>query len=60
MKYALFIDSKQASKAHSSKEVAAVEAYERGLVVDCSADFPKDKAQYGVLCDGCEIREVEE
>lgn len=43
MKYALFKDGKQISKAHSTKDAAAIEAYERGLVWDCNADFPGDK-----------------
>lgn len=56
--YALFKDGKQISKAHSTREAAAIEAYERGLVVDWGADFPGDKPGRW-LAGGYEIKQVE-
>lgn len=55
--YALFKDGKQVSKAHSTREAATIEAYERGLVVDWGADFPGDKPGRA-LADGYEIKQA--
>lgn len=56
--FALFDGDKQISKAHSTKEAAVIEAYERKLVVDFSADFPGDKSGR-CLPEGFVIRELE-
>jgi len=56
--YALFDGDRRISKAHSSKEAVAVEAYERKLVLDYSADFAGDKASRS-LPNGISIREVD-
>lgn len=55
--YALFKDGKQVSKAHESKRVVVMEAYDLKAVIHCHADFPGDVAST-VLADGYEIREV--
>ena len=56
--FALFKDGKQASKAHSTKDAVAVEAYEMGLVVDWGADFPGDKPGRGMI-DNYKIKKVD-
>jgi hypothetical protein len=57
--YALFKDDKQISKAHSTQEAAAVEAYERKLVIDWGTDFPGDKPGRTLL-EGYEIKNLED
>ena len=50
LRYALFVNGKMKSKAHSTQWAAMVEAFEAGYVV----------AFKGLRClaDGCEIRSV--
>lgn len=49
--YALFRDSKQISKAHPHRETVRVEAFERGLILDCG--------RYGTgMAGNVEIAEV--
>jgi|HubBroStandDraft_4_1064222.scaffolds.fasta_scaffold122747_5 hypothetical protein len=55
--YALFKDGRQYSKAHSTKEAAAIEAYEKGVIVDWGTDFPSDKPGRGIM-EGFEIRKI--
>ena len=55
--FALFRDGRQVSKAHASKDAAAVEAYEAGAVIHWGTDFTGDKSRRG-LADGYELREV--
>lgn len=55
--FALFKDGEQTSKAHSSREAVAVEAYEAGAVINWGADFSSDMPGLG-LADGYEIKEV--
>jgi hypothetical protein len=51
MGYALFQDDKQISKPHPHRETVRVEAYERGLILDCG--------RYGTSMAGnVEIREA--
>jgi len=56
--YALFKDGKQISKKHASRQVALIEAYERGAIVHYSADFIGD-ASGTEMIGGYEIREVQ-
>lgn len=55
MTYALFKDGKQVSKAHASREVVFVEAFEMGVVIDWGADFRGDRPGRG-LADGYVIK----
>lgn len=57
MKYALFKDGKQISKAYLSKNVVAIEAFERGATISWSADFSSDSDTI-TISDGYEIKEV--
>lgn len=58
MRYALFKDGAQYSKSHSNKEAAIIEAYEKGVVIDYSADFIGDSSGK-CLMEGFEIKEIE-
>ena len=44
MAYALFKNGKQVSKAHSTKSVVVIEAYEAGSIVNYHADFIGDSS----------------
>lgn len=55
--YAVFKNGKQCSKAHPSIEVAKVEAFEMGAIIDWGADWETDKPGRG-LADGYEIKEI--
>ncbi len=57
--YAVFKDGKQCSKAHPSIEVAKVEAFEMGAVIDWGTDFLGDRPGRG-LADGYEIKALNE
>ena len=57
MTYALFKDSKQISKAHSTREAAIVEAREIGKVQRVVHDFCGNTHRI-TLVEGYEIREV--
>jgi hypothetical protein len=56
--YALFF--RQISKAHTTREAVAVEAFERGAVVRRSVDFPGDPPATPALAAGYEIRPIPE
>ena len=53
--YALFKDSKQISKPHSTQAVVIIEAYERSAIIVNHADFAGQKTSIG-LASGYEIR----
>lgn len=55
--YALFDGNNQISKAHSTKEAVAIEAFEKKLVIDFGADFIGDKSGR-CLPEGFAIKEV--
>ncbi len=55
--FALFKDGKQYSKVHSTKEAAAIEAYEKGVVIDWGTDWPGDRPGRG-MAHGFEIKPV--
>lgn len=57
--FALFKNDKRISKAHSTREAAFIEAFERGVVIDYSADFIGDKSGR-TLMEGYEVREFHE
>lgn len=58
--YALFKDGKQISKAHSSRIVCEIEAFELGVVVQGSKGFGNepDSVEDKVLLNGYNIMEV--
>lgn len=56
--YALFLDGKQISKAHTTRAAAMVEAFERGAVERRSEDFPGDPPAHTALAPRYEIRHV--
>lgn len=56
--YALFYNGKQLSKAHSTKDAAMIEAFERRIVIDGSPDFIGDKG-FRTFAGGFEIKEID-
>lgn len=56
--FALFKDGIQISKAHSTRGVAMVEAFQRKAVVSWSQDFWSDPAPGLAMADGYEVKEV--
>jgi hypothetical protein len=56
-RFALVLDGKQVSKAHSTRHAVIIEAYERNIVARTTTDFGSDNG-YDWLPPGYEIREV--
>jgi len=57
MTFALFRNGKQVSKAHSTKDAVAAEAFELGAVLTWSGDFKPGSGI--ILADGYEIKEID-
>jgi len=62
MSFALFLDGRQVSKPHTTRDAVAIEAFERGAVERGSQDFPGDPASFKglALAAGYDIRAVTE
>jgi hypothetical protein len=56
--YALFLDGRQISKAHTTRQAVVMEAFERGAVERRSEDFPGDPATHAAPAPGYEIRPI--
>ena len=57
-RYALFLDGRQISKAHRTREAVVMEAFERGAVERRSEDFPGDPPTNTALAPRYEIRPI--
>jgi hypothetical protein len=56
-RFALFLDSKQITKAHSTRHAVIIDAYERNIVARTTADFGTNDS-YNWLPEEYEIRKA--
>lgn len=57
-KFALFKGHHQISKAHSTKDVVVIEAFEKGCVIDYGGNFYGENSRQ--LIGGIKIKEIKE